>query len=896
MAAAKKYKVFKICKELNLGHESILEFLQQKGIKASGLNASVNEEVYFEILERFATEKMKAEALKKRKMKESGPEPVEVKEEIPQEESSYLQAIKQSIEEGAEAIARTKDEPFVEKPKRKARRRKPKVEEAPPEPPQEETAKKEPSAEVKAEEKPKGKAAASQKSEDKTTKTKEKVRAKAVIEKTEEKPAKGKKEKETTAASVSKKHKAKDRRKKKTGEQKELSEKEKKRRKALEMIRKDKSSRHGIRLDELAFGEKTTAEPKKRRSRKQKKKQQIDIKEVQDTVKKTLASMDAKKKTKKHRRVQNELGEEVEGKVVRVAEFISVSDLANLMDVSASEIITKCLELGLLVSINQRLDIDTITLLAEEYGYAVEEQYATDFIEDEEDEEENPEDLVPRAPIVTIMGHVDHGKTSLLDYLRHSNIVDGEAGGITQHIGAYELLYGGKPITFLDTPGHEAFTAMRARGAQVTDIVILIIAADDAVMPQTDEALDHAKAAGVKIVIAINKIDKPGANPEKIKQQLADRDVLVEDWGGTFQSAEISAKTGQNISQLLEKVLLEAEMLDLKANPKRHAQGVIIESRLDKGKGAIATVLIQRGTLHVGDNFVAGHQYGKVRALINEKNERIKEVGPSQPALVVGFIGVPQAGDRFVVMKDERTARELSTKRQQLKREQEGKQVKMMTLDQISEQIKKGEIRDLPIIVKADVDGSAEALADSLLNLNTDEVAVNVVRKAVGPISESDVLLASASGAVIIGFHVRANVKARELAEKEKVDIRYYRVIYDAINDIKLAMEGMLAPGLEEHVTGSAEVREIFKISRIGVIAGCYVTSGKIFRKNKIRLMRDDVEIYTGTIASLKRFKDDVREVATGFECGIQIENFNDLKAGDILESFEVSEVKRTLA
>jgi len=494
------------------------------------------------------------------------------------------------------------------------------------------------------------------------------------------------------------------------------------------------------------------------------------------------------------------------------------------------------------------------------------------------------------------MGHVDHGKTSLLDHLRDSNIVDDEAGGITQHIGAYEVNYNGKKITFLDTPGHEAFTAMRARGAQVTDIVILIIAADDAVMPQTDEALDHAKAAGVKLLIAINKIDKPGANSERIRQQLADRDVLVEEWGGSYQCAEISAKTGKGIPELLEKIVLESEMLELKANPDRHASGFVIEARLDRGKGAIGTVLIQKGTLRIGDNFVAGHNYGRVRALHDDKEERINDVGPSQPAVVVGFEGVAQAGDRFIVMKDEKTAREISTKRQQLKREQDSKQHRLVTLQQISDQIKTGEVRDLPILVKADVDGSAEALADSLINLNTEEVQVDVIRKAVGPISESDVLLASASGAVIIGFHVRANAKARELAEKENIDIRIYRVIYDAINEIKLALEGMLAPTLEENVVGQAEVRDIFKISRIGVIAGCYMTNGKIMRNNKIRLVREDAEVYSGNIASLKRFKDDVKEVNTGFECGIQIENFNDVKVGDIIEAYEVAEVKRFLA
>ena len=694
-----------------------------------------------------------------------------------------------------------------------------------------------------------------------------------------------------------KKGKGKTKKDEKFEEEAHLTDKEKKRLKALEMIRKDKDVKRGGRIDLNKISDGIEGARRKAKQKKPKKKQ-VDLKEVQDTVKKTLASIDQKgKKPKKHKKIKTEDGVDIEEKIIKVTEFISANDLANLMDVTVAEIITKCLELGLVVSINQRLDLDTITLLAEEYGYSIEEHDITEYVEEElEEEEEDEANLEPRAPIVTIMGHVDHGKTSLLDHLRHSNIVDAEAGGITQHIGAYEVDYQGKKITFLDTPGHEAFTAMRARGAQVTDIVILIIAADDAVMPQTDEALDHAKAAGVKIVIAINKIDKPGADPEKIKQQLAERDVLVEDWGGNFQCAEISAKKGEGIDSLLEKVLLESEMLDVRANPNRLASGYVIESRLDKGKGAIATVLVQAGTLKVGDNFIAGSHYGKVRALLNEKEERLKKVGPSKPAMVVGFMGVAQAGDRFMVTRDEKTAREISSRRQQLRREQDAKQHKLMTLSQISEQIKFGRVGELPILVKADVDGSSEALADSLINLNTEEVQVNVIRKAVGPISESDVLLAAASGAVIIGFHVRANAKARELAQKENVDIRLYQVIYDAINDIKLALEGMLAPTVEENIMGQAEVRDTFKISRLGVIAGCYVLSGKILRNNKVRLVRDDVEIFKGNITSLKRFKDDTREVASGFECGIQIENYNDLKVGDIIESYELSEVKRQLA
>lgn len=895
--SAKKYKIFKICKELNLGHETIFSYLEQNKIKykGAGPNAFVEEDIYLDLLERFATDKQKADTLKAKRIKDQDGTEVVAEEQVTNapDESAYMQVLKQSIVDGVEALAKSKDEPIPPRKPKKVVKKK----EEPTKVIKKEKEKKEvkPSVqkEVKAKEEKIQKKAAKPVIEEKkeikkaesVVKAKEETEAPPIIEaKIEGKTAKSKKAKFKPEKTIDFEDE--------TG----LSEKEKKRRKALEMIRKDKDIKRGGKIDFSRLGD---IEGGKRRAKPKKpKRKEVDLKEVQDTVKKTLASIESRgKKPKRHRKVRTENGEIVEEKVIKVTEFISANDLANLMDVSVSEIITKCLELGLVVSINQRLDLDTIQLLAEEYSYSIEESGVAEFVDEEFNEEDNEEaNLESRAPIVTIMGHVDHGKTSLLDYLRKSNIVSGEAGGITQHIGAYEVDYNGRKITFLDTPGHEAFTAMRARGAQVTDVVILIIAADDAVMPQTVEALDHAKAAGVKIVIAINKIDKPGADPEKIKQQLADRDVLVEEWGGTYQCAEISAKKGQGIDDLLEKVLLEAEMLDVKASPKKTASGFVIESRLDKGKGAIATVLIQNGTLKVGDNFVAGSYYGKVRALLNEKEERLQSVGPAQPALVVGFMGVSQAGDRFIVTKDEKTAREISYKRLQLKREQDAKQHKLKTLSQISEQIKSGGVSELPILVKADVDGSAEALADSLINLNTNEVKVQIIRKAVGPISESDVLLASASEAVIIGFHVRANAKARDLAVSENVDIRLYQVIYDAINDIKLALEGMLAPTVEENIVGQAEIRDTFKISRLGVIAGCYVTSGKILRNNKVRVIRDDVEIYKGNIASLKRFKDDTREVASGFECGIQIEGYNDLKVGDIIESYEISEVKRQLA
>lgn len=875
---AKKYKLFKICKELNLGHETIIGFLTQKGIKAAGPNSAVPEDIYLEIVEKFATDKAKADSLRKRKedeLSEELPEEAVATEAIEDKQSEYLKAIKKSIKDRTEVLSRPEAvaENVEENSKSEVTET---TEESEVEAPQETVETPEETVT------PQTTAESSKEESDKKS-----------AEATEQPPAEKKKEVfekiDLDAFKPKKKKKPK-------SEEEGLSEKEKKRLKALEMIRKDGKKSRAAKPDLRNVGIEGEGSSRRKKQKKQRHKE-VDLKAVQDTVKKTLASIDTRsRKAKKHRKVKEETGEIVEENVIEVTEFISANDLANLMEVPVSDIITKCLDLGLVVSINQRLDIDTITLLAEEYGYKIELSNVSEFVEDEDEEEiDNEKDLKPRSPIVTIMGHVDHGKTSLLDFLRKSNVAGGEAGGITQHVAAYVVNSEGHTTTFLDTPGHEAFTAMRARGAQITDIVILVISADDAVMPQTDEALDHAKAAGVKIIIAINKIDKPGANPEKIKQQLAERNILVEDWGGTYQCAEISAKTGQGVPELLEKIHLEAEMLDLKANPQKLAQGHVIESRLDKGKGAIATVLVQGGTLKVGDNFIAGQHYGKVRALLNERDEKLTEVGPSQPALVVGFIGVPQAGDKFVVKKEEKSAREISTKRQQLRREQDAKRHKHVTLAQISEQILRGETQELNVLVKADVDGSAEALADSLIKLNTHEVKVNVVRKAVGPISESDVLLASASGAVIIGFHIRANAKAKELAEKEEVDIRIYKVVYDAINEVRLALEGMLKPHEEEVVLGQIEVRETFKISRVGTIAGCYVLTGKITRNNKIRVIRDDVEVYTGNLLSLKRFKDDVKEVASGFECGIQVENYNDLKVGDIIEPFEVQETKRTL-
>ena len=585
--------------------------------------------------------------------------------------------------------------------------------------------------------------------------------------------------------------------------------------------------------------------------------------------------------------------QEQEKNVLKVTEFVTVSELATMMDVSVTDVITACMNLGLMVSINQRLDAEALVVVAEEFGFKV-EFVAVEIQEAIDTEEDSEEDLVPRPPVVAVMGHVDHGKTSLLDNIRNANVIAGEAGGITQHIGAYSVkLDDGRRITFLDTPGHEAFTAMRARGAKVTDVAIIIVAADDNVMPQTVEAINHATAAGVPMVFAINKIDKPGANPEKIKEELSAMNYLVEDWGGKYQSQEISAKKGINLDKLLDTVLLEAEFLDLKANPNRKAQGVVIESTLDKGRGYVATVLVQNGTLRVGDVMLSGVYTGKVKAMFNERGTRVTEAPPSTPVLVLGLNGAPQAGDTFNVMDDERSARDIASKREQLQRMQGLRTQKHITLDEIGRRIAIGNFKELNIIIKGDVDGSIEAMADSLIKLSKDEVQVNVIHKAVGPISESDVLLAAASNAVIVGFQVRPSAAARKLAEKEEIEIRLYSIIYDAINDIKDAIEGMLAPVMKEEIVCSVEVMETFKITKVGTVAGCLVREGKITRNTNIRVIRDGIVVYTGKLGSLKRFKDDVKEVTTGLECGLNIENYNDVRVGDIIEGYEQVEVKR---
>lgn len=714
-----------------------------------------------------------------------------------------------------------------------------------------------------------------------------------------------------------------------TGEKIDLSSFEKKKKNPVatsskgkvEKEEKDKKKRKRIKPSPLPTDQKTQQannqpNPKKEKAKHNKnkkepvKKVELSEAEIEKQIKDTLARLSpmGKSKTSKHRRdkrqivsqhIQEEKLQELEEqKVLKVTEFVTANELATMMNVPVNKIIASCMTLGMFVSINQRLDAEAIQLIADEFGYSI-KFVSADVVEalSNEEEEDREEDMRPRSPIVTVMGHVDHGKTSLLDYIRKTNVIAGEAGGITQHIGAYEVVLpeSGKKITFLDTPGHEAFTAMRARGAKMTDLAIIVIACDDKIMPQTVEAINHAQAAGVPIIFALNKIDRPGADPDKIKSELANMNLLVEDWGGKIQSQEISAKQGINIDLLLEKVLLEAEMLELQGNPNKRARGTIIESSLDKGRGYVAKILVQDGTIRQGDVVLAGSTYGRVKAMYNERNKLMKEAGPSTPVLLLGLNGAPQAGDMFNVMSSEKEAKELANRRTQLQREQGLRTQKHITLDEIGRRIAIGDFKQLDLIVKADVDGSVEALSDSLLKLSTPEVQVNVIHKSVGQITESDVLLATASNAIIIGFQVRPSMGARKLAEQEQIDIRLYSIIYTAINELKDAIEGMLSPEIQEKIVANLEVRETFKISKVGTIAGCMCIDGKISRQTNVRIIREGIVVYTGKLASLKRFKDDVKEVVMGQDCGLNIENFNDIKVGDIIEGYEEIEIKRTL-
>ncbi|MDZ7766639.1 MAG: translation initiation factor IF-2 [Melioribacteraceae bacterium] len=887
----KKLRIYKFASEHNLSTESIVEFLQQKGYKVKSHMSVLSDEMIADIREKFKkdietaekhyrkiSEFQKKHGGKKEAEEEKDQETTkeEVEEESkPEEQKEETEVKEKEVEEEKAEESEEKDDEIKAKDK------------------------KEESAEGEMEEPETS--LHYQTDSEKEISTRKKgltVVGKIDIEDKKKKSKASKKPKEADKKDTDKKEPAgkEEKPKPKTVEELQTEQREaaKKKKKKLKARKKKK---------EGEFEDDGKGSKRKKKS----KRHDVDKKEVEEAIKRTMMSMEEtptgarasfkKKKRKEREEHEEELQQqrEQEKSTLQVTEYISVSELANLMDVEVSEVIQKCIEMGIMVSINQRLDEETIELVADEFNFDVKfvEEYKAEVIVDEEDPEET---LKPRPPVVTIMGHVDHGKTSLLDYIRKENVVAGESGGITQHIGAYQVqLDDGRQLSFLDTPGHEAFTAMRARGAKVTDIVVLIVAADDAVMPQTVEAINHAQAAGVPIVIAINKVDKPNSNIDKIKQQLADRNVLVEDWGGKYQCVEVSAITGQNIEELLEKILLESEVLELRANPDRRAKGTVVESQLDKGRGVTATVLIQKGTMRVGDPFVAGNTYGRVRAMFDERNKKITEAGPSAPALVLGFDSAPQAGDIFTVVEGEREAREIGLKRQQLKREQDHRQVKHITLDEIASQISQGGYKELPIVVKGDVDGSVEALSDSLMKLSNKEVAVSVIHKGVGAISEGDVLLAAASNAIIVGFHVRPHSNARKLAEQEKVDIRLYNVIYDAINEVKSALEGMLSPVISEELVATIEVRETFKVPKVGTIAGCYVQEGKILRNDKVRLYRDGIVTYEGELASLKRFKDDVKEVDAGYECGLNIANFNDVKVGDIIEGYKFVETKKKL-
>lgn len=889
----KKLRLYKFASEYNLSTDSLMEFLQKKGYDAKTHMALLTDEMLADINTHFKKDIEKAEKhykkisefQKKHGDRQDAPadkESIKEAEEKPIEEAKIMDAVHEEPVEietepvHAESVEETSADEIESEPAPQAAEETP-AEEAPAEKP-----------EVKGE-----RGVFKTKAEREIAERKKgltivgKIDLNADKQRDPRRQEQKQDQKGAPAAAANGAVKAAT-----TDDDDANAKKKKKKKKVLKSKKKTKDE-----------GEETVVNKKKKKV----KKLEVDKREVEAAIKRTMLSMDEsllgerasarKKKRKEKLEIAERILEEKEKdkSTIKVTEYIAVNELANLMNVSVSEVIQKCISLGLMVSINQRLDVETITLVADEFGFNIEfqEEYSIDATENDEDD---PEELFPRPPVVTIMGHVDHGKTSILDYIRNTNVVAGESGGITQHIGAYKVvLESGKQIAFLDTPGHEAFTAMRARGAKVTDIVVLVVAADDAVMPQTVEAINHAQAANVPIVVAINKIDKPGINLERIRQQLADRNILVEDWGGKYQSVQVSAKTGINMDLLLEKILLEADLLELKANPNRPAKGVVIESQLDKGKGITATVLVQKGTLKIGDPFVAGNVHGRVRAMFDERGKKVSEAGPSTPVLVLGFENAPQAGDTFVIVESEREAREIALKRSQLKREQDHRQVHLITLDEIASQISKGGIKELPIIVKGDVDGSIEALSDSLMKVSNPEVSVRVIHKAVGAISEGDVLLAAASGAIIIGFHVRPNINARKLAENEDVEIRLYNVIYDAINEVKSALEGMLSPVISEEITATLEVRDTFKVPKVGTIAGCYVQEGRISRSNKIRLIRDGIVIYEGDILTLKRFKDDVREVEKGYECGLSISNFNDIKVRDSIEAYKFIETKKKL-
>lgn len=909
MAENPTIRLNKVLRELNISLDRAVDYLASEGHEVEARpTTKISNEVYQVLLDEFQTDKSKKVASKevgeeKRKEKEA----IRIRMEKEQEERRLAKEKKEAEQQVVKAKAELSGPKTVGKIDLDKKPDKPKEEE----PKQEEAPKAEPEK-AKEEVEVKEEAPAKEKTEKSEAEAPEK---KAIEAKEESAESKEESESGTIKTKYQKLSGPKI-----TGDKIDLSQFKKPAKKKKEDSQKAKggSSDAGERKKrrrrivkngpQAGGGRNTRGGAVRKGQRSSAPKVEPTEEEVQKQVRETLEKLQGKSskgKGAKYRREKRDQHrqqtekdlekQEMDSKILKVTEFVTVNELATMMNVSTTQIISACMSLGIMVTMNQRLDAETLSIVADEFGYEVE--FVTAEIEETiEEVEDAPEDLKSRAPIVTVMGHVDHGKTSLLDYVRQENVIAGESGGITQHIGAYGVsLEDGQKITFLDTPGHEAFTAMRARGAQVTDIAIIVIAADDDIMPQTKEAISHAQAAGVPIVFAINKVDKPTANPDKIKEGLASMNLLVEDWGGKVQSHDISAKTGEGVKELLEKVLLEAELLELKANPNRLASGTVVEAFLDKGRGYVATILVQTGTLNIGDYVLAGTCSGKVKAMHDERGKNIESAGPSTPISILGLDGAPQAGDRFHVLEDEREAKQIAAKRSQLQREQSVRTQRHITLDEIGRRIALGDFQELNIILKGDVDGSVEALTDSFQKLSTDEIQVNIIHKGVGAITESDVLLASASDAIIIGFNVRPMGNARTIADKEEIDIRTYSIIYDAINDLKDAMEGMLSPVMKEEITGNAEVRETFKISKIGTIAGCMVTSGKIFRNSRIRLIRDGVVIYTGELASLKRFKDDVKEVSKGYDCGLQVKNYNDVREGDIIEAFQEVAVKKKL-
>lgn len=922
MAEVKSVRLNKVIKELNISLDRAVTFLAEHGVEIDARpNTKIEGDIYEMLVDEFdqdKSKKLKAEAISIQKQKEKEAlraEQEKAEEDKEQAESNEVIRAKASmsgpktvgkidLDGGKKEEAKEVEDPAVEAEAPEIEEVEPPVEETAEvvveEPKEEEEPVKEPEA-PKAEEAP----AEEEKAPEVEEAPKEEIKEEAQPEAAEEEKKEESTEEEGDAGSIKTQYQKLDG-PKFVGKKIDLDQfKPKKKKVASSSGPKDDENKKRRRK---RIANDNAGKPKgPRRGGKNIQKEEPTEEEIQKQIKETLDKLTnrGKSKSSKNRRDKREERREreqieemkraEEGSKLKVTEFVTVAELATMMNVPTTKVIASCMELGIMVTMNQRLDAETLSIVAEEFGFEV-EFVSADVQEAVQEEEDAPEDLEGRAPIVTVMGHVDHGKTSLLDYIRDANVIAGESGGITQHIGAYSVtLDSGQRIAFIDTPGHEAFTAMRARGAQVTDIAIIVIAADDAVMPQTKEAISHAQAAGVPIVFALNKVDRDAANPEKIKEQLAGMNLLVEDWGGKYQSQDVSAKTGLNVKELLEKVLLEAEILDLKANPKRLASGSVVEATLDKGRGYTTTILVQNGTLRIGDYLLAGQYSGKVKAMFDERQHPVKEAGPSTPVSILGLDGAPQAGDKFKVMTDEREAKDIATKRQQLQREQSMRTQKHITLDEIGRRLAIGDFQELNIIVKGDVDGSIEALSDSLQKLSTEEIQVNIIHKAVGAVTESDVLLASASDAVIVAFQVRPSMGARKLAETEQIDIRTYSIIYDAINEIKDAMEGMLSPELKEEIVANLEIRETFKISKVGTIAGCMVLDGKIHRNNDVRIIRDGVVIYTGKLGSLKRFKDDVKEVAKGFECGLNIENFNDIKVGDIIEAYQEVEVKKTL-